>query len=96
MYKVSVAAICNVLNELNELDPLLVQHTVNTLWKAVQLHPDIEYIASDDSYMTNMLGIINGALRPSGMRIAVNVVGNSLTFIPEQLESPDVTDTEEA
>lgn len=96
MYKISVSDLCNVLNELNELDPLLVQHSVNTLWKAAQMHPEVEYIASSDSYMTSMLGIINGALRPSGMRIALSIVGERLMFVPEKLESPDATDTEEA
>ena len=96
MYKISVSALCNVLNELSEVDPLLVHHTVNTLWKAAQLHPEVEYIASSDSYMTSMIGIINGAIRPSGVRIAMNIVDDRLMFVPEKLESPDATDTEEA
>ena len=96
MYKICVSDMCNLLNELNEVDPLLVQHTVNTLWKSAVMHPEVEYIASADSYMTSMVGIINGALRPQGVRIAVNTVNGSFIFVPEQLETPDVTDPEEA
>ena len=91
-----VVMLCNLLNGLQEVDPLLVQQTVNTLWKAHDMHPDVEYIQAGDSYMTSMMGIVNGALRPSGVRIALNSIGDSLVFVPEKVEIVDATNPEEA
>lgn len=80
--QIDIAHVCNYLNELAHRSPALMDAIMATNWTCdSNIHPATEFTTAGDMYITNLLGVFNGALGASGHRISVKKIDNQLVFI---------------
>lgn len=88
--QIDISHACNFLNELAQRNPALMESIMTTNWTCdSSIHPAVEFAVAGDMYVTNMLGIFNGAIGASGYRINVKKVGNYLAFLPVEVSDPN-------
>lgn len=79
-------AMCNMLNQIADHDPSLWAAVGSTWWTANGLDPDIECIDTGDQLLTNVVGLVNGGLRQMGYRCHPQRIGNTVKFIPQEVD----------
>ena len=78
-----------LLNQLAKHDPTLVNTFLTSFWATNTPHFAVEHMFSGPTSLTNMIGIINGALGQTGKRLVSRVDDNGAITIEYMAVNPE-------
>lgn len=81
MREITSKVICDMLNDILDHDPDLIEKIINFRWRANEHTISDPYVVVSDDNTCGMLGIINGLLKKNGhttISMGVNTDDNSI------------------